>query len=102
MERLERNDQLRGRTVRVGDDAALAETHNGVGIDFGYDQRDVRVIAPERRIIDDDGAGGCDLWAPFLGDGRTSRHQADVDVGKIEMVEHFALENPVAERNLRA
>ncbi len=102
VQRLERHHELRGRAVRIGDDALLAEARDGVGIDLGHDQRNVGVVAPVRGIIDHDGAGGGDPGRPFLRHGRARRHQADIDVGEIVMVEGFALERLVAEGDIHA
>ena len=56
MQRLQRDDELRGRAVRVGDDVLLAEAGDRVGVHLRHDQRHVRIHAPGRRIIDDDRA----------------------------------------------
>ena len=100
VQRLERHDELRGRAVRVGDDALLAETRDRVGVDLRHDQRHVGVVAPARRIIDHHRAVGGDLRRPFLRHRGAGRHQADVDVGEIVMVERLALERLVAVRDL--
>ena len=70
VQRLERDHELRGRAVRIGDDALLAEARDRVGVDLGHDQRNVGVVAPARGVIDHDRAGGRDLRRPFL------RHRA--------------------------
>jgi hypothetical protein len=66
VQRLERDDELRGRAIRVGDNALLAKTRDRVGVDLRHDQRNVGVVAPARRVIDHDRAGGRDLWRPLL------------------------------------
>ena len=96
VQRLERDDELRGRAVRVGDDALLAEARDRVGVHLRHDQRHVRVVAPGRRVIDHHRAGGGDLRRPFLRHRSARRHQADVGVGEIVVVERFGLERLVA------
>ena len=96
VQRLERDDELRGRAVRIGDDAALAKAGDRVGIDLRHDQRHVGIVPPARRIIDHHRAGGGDLRRPFLGYGRARRHQADIDAGEVVMLERFDLQRPVA------
>ena len=41
MQRLQRHHELRGRAVRIGDDALLAEARDRVGIHLRHDQRHV-------------------------------------------------------------
>jgi hypothetical protein len=102
VQRLERDDELRGRTVRIGDDAAPAEALDGVGIDLGHDQRNVGIIAPARRVVDHHRAGRGDLGRPLLGHGRARRHQANVGAGKIVVLERFDLQRPVAIGDFKA
>jgi len=56
--------------------------------------------APARRIIDHHRALGGDLGRPFLRYRRARRHQADVDVGKIILLERLHFQGLVAERDL--
>jgi hypothetical protein len=56
VQRLQRHDQLRRRAVRVGDDVLLGEAGDRVRVHFRHDQRHVGVVAPGRRIVDDDAA----------------------------------------------
>ena len=54
VQRLQRGDQLDGRAVRVGDDAAVPG--DGLGVDLGHDQRHVGVHPEGARLVDDDAA----------------------------------------------
>ena len=80
----------------------LRQSVAGVRVDFRHDQRHVRVHAPARRIVDHDGALGGDLRRPFLRDGGARRHQADVGVAEIEIVERFHFQGRVAVGDFRA
>jgi hypothetical protein len=102
VQRLERDHERRGRAIRIGDDAFLAEANDSIGIDLRHDQRNVGVVAPAGGIIDHDRAGRRDLRRPFLRHGRARRHQADIDVGEVVMLERFGLERRVAEADLAA
>ena len=96
VQRLQRDDELRGRAVRIGDDVLLGEAGDRIGIHFRHDQRHVRIHAPGRGIVDHDRAGGADLRRPFLRHRAARRHQADVDVGEIVVLERFDLQGAVA------
>ena len=103
VQRLQRHDELGGRAVRVGDDVLLAEAPaSPSAFTSGTTSGTSGSIAPGRGIVDDDAALGADLRRPFLRDGAARRHEADVRVGKIVVLERLALERPVAERDLRA
>ena len=65
MDRLERHHQLDGRTVRVGNDALLGHTIERFRVHFRYDQGDIRVHAPGRGVVDDNGARSRDFRRPF-------------------------------------
>src|SRR5262249_36563976 len=80
---LERDNKLRSRAVRVGDDVLGAEAGDRVGVDLGHDQGNVGVVAPGRGIVDHNGALRADLWRPLPGHRTAGRHQADVDAGEI-------------------
>ena len=96
MQRLERDDELGGRTIGVGDDVQRAETLDGVRVHFRHDQGHLRIIAPGRRVVDHDAALTTDLRRPFLGDRAAGGHQADVGVGEIIGREIAHLEHAVA------
>ena len=104
VERLQGHHHLRGRAVGVGDDAALAvrgeEGLEDVAVDLGHDERNVLVVAPVARIIDDDGAGGGDLRRPLLGGARARAHHGEIDAAEIEVLEVLALQHLVAEAQL--
>ena len=74
----------------------LPKPATAVRVDLGHDQRHVRIHPPGRRIVDHDGTGGADLRRPFLRHRAARRHQADVDVGEIVMLERFDFQGPVA------
>ncbi len=96
VQRLQSHHQLRRRAVRVGDDVlAVVAGHvlvEHMRIDLGHHQRHIAVVTPEARIIDHDAAGAADLFAIFLGDGRTCRHQGEIDAGEVEVFEVLYLE----------
>ena len=102
VQRLQHHDELRRRAVRVGDDVLLGVAGHRVGIHLRHDQRHVAVVAPARRVVDDDAALGADAGRPFLRHGRARRHQAEVGLGEIELLQILALERLVAERHLDA
>ena len=101
VQRLEGHDELGGRAVRVGDDVLLGEALHRVGVHFRHDQRNVAVVAEGRGVIDHDAALGADLRRPLLRHLAAGRHQADVGVGEIIVLEGFDLERLVAERDFR-
>ena len=70
----------------------LREADDRVRIHLRHDQRHVRVVAPGRGIIDDDAALRADLRRPFLGDVAAGRHQADVGVGEVVVLERLDLQ----------
>ena len=102
VQRLQRNNELGRGAVRIGDDVLLREALDSVGIDLGYDQRNVAVVAPGRRIVDHDTALGGDLRRPFLRYRAAGRHQADVAVGEVVILERLDLERLVAIGNFLA
>ena len=63
VQRLERDHELRGRAIRIGDDVLLGEADDRVGVHFRHDQRHVRVHAPGRRIVDHHRALRARSWA---------------------------------------
>jgi len=106
MQGLEGDHKLGRRAIGIGDDvAAVVAGHvldQRMGVHFRNDERHFRVIAPAGGIIDDDGAHRADLRRPFLGDGGARRHQHEIDLGKVELLEILALEGLVAEGDLNA
>ena len=102
VQRLQRDDELRGRAIGIGDDVLLAVALGGVGVDLRHDQRHVGVHAPGRGIVDDDAALRADLRRPFLRHRAARRHQADVGRREVVVLERLALEDAIAERDLLA
>ncbi len=102
VQRLQRHDQLCRRAIRVGDDVALLEVHDRIRVHFRNDQRNVGVVAPGRRVVDDDATLGTDLRRPLLGNRAAGGHQADVGVGEIVVFEVLDLQNAVTEGDLGA
>ena len=106
VQRLQRHHHLRRRAVGIGDDVlAIVARHVGlehVRVDLRHDQRHVLVVAPGRRVIDDDAALGADAGAVLLRGARARAHQADVDLGEVERREVLAFERFVAVGDLDA
>ena len=102
MQRLQRDDELGRGAIRVGDDVLLGEARNRIGIDFRNDQRNVLIVAPCGRVVDDDAALLADLRRPLLGNIAASRHQANIRVGKIVVLEVRDLQRAVAVGDFRA
>ena len=71
VERLQRDDHLHGRAVRVGDDPLVAR--EVVGVDLGDDERHVVVHAPVAGVVDDDGARLDKLRRPLGADRAAGR-----------------------------
>ena len=96
MQRLERDDQLRGRAVRIGDDIALHIAGDRLRVHLWHDQRHIGVHAIERRIVDHRAARSgkarrVDL-CPFRSDGE----QRHIPTGGIEIVDVLDLEHLAA------
>jgi hypothetical protein len=79
-----------------------------------FGSRNERLLKQNRRVVDkinamepqfealDDAALRADLRRPLLGDGATGRHQANVRVGEIVIVEVGNLQDLVTEGDFRA
>ena len=102
MQRLQRDDELRRRAVRIGDDVLAAEALGGFGVDLRHDQRHVGVHPPSRGIVDDETASRAYARRPFLRYGPARRHQTDVGRGKVVVIQRLALQRSVAERDFPA
>ena len=101
VQRLERDDELSRRAVRIGDDAFL-DAAQRVGVHFRHDQRHVAVHAPGVELSMTIAPWRRDLGRPFLGDCAARAHQHDVGALEVVMLERLDLEDVVAERDLRA
>ena len=97
VQRLQHDNELRRRAVGIGDDVLLGVAGDSVGVHLGHDQRHVLVIAPARRVIDDDAALGADARGPLLGHGRARGHEAEVRLREVELLQVLAFEGFVAE-----
>ena len=102
VQRLQRHDHLRGRTVGVGDDLALDGQLDVLGVHFGDDQRDVGIVAIKRRVINDIAARFGGDGRVFLGGVRPDGKQRNVPTREIERIEILRLECLVAKADLRA
>ena len=103
VQRLQRDDHLDRRAVRVGDDAALRVLRDRLRIDLRHDQRHIRLHAEARGVVDDHGAGLCRARRKHRRHLGARRRKDDVDAAEIESVEALDLEDVVlAERDLRA
>ncbi len=98
VKRLQCHHKLRRRAIRVCYDVALAESLNRVRVHLRNNQWHIGIIAPCRRIIDNDTTLRRDLWRPFLGNIATSGHEADVGIGEVILVERLGLERLIAIR----
>ena len=102
MQRLQCHNHLSGRTVRVRDDVLLGIAINRFGVTLGHNQRHVRIITIERRVIDDDAAGGCSLGCIFLGRTRAHGEQRHVPAREIEGVQVLCLQSLFAKADFGA
>ncbi|MNS84560.1 hypothetical protein D3C72_1183910 [compost metagenome] len=102
MQRLQRDDELCRGAIRVGNDVLLGEARYRISVDFGNDQRNVLIVAPCGRVIDDDAALLADLRRPLLGHITAGRHQANIGVGKIVVFEVRDLQRAIAIGDFRA
>ncbi|MCY1298559.1 hypothetical protein D9M70_480500 [compost metagenome] len=102
VQRLQRHDELGRRAIRVGDDVLLGEERDRVRVHFRHDQRHFGVVAPGRRVVDDDAALLADLRRILERNSAAGRHQADIGIGKIVVFEVPDLEGLVAKGNFRA
>ncbi len=102
MQGLERHHHLRGRAIGVGDDVFLGIAVNCLRVHFRHDQRNIRVVAVERRVVDHGAPGlgglGCVLLCRLRADGE----QRHIPAGEIESVEILGLESGVAKADFGA
>ena len=87
VQRLQRNHQLRGRAVGVGDDVLLSVAGDRLRVHLRHDQRHVRVHPVKRAIVDHRAAGRRRLRRVDFGDRRARCEQRHVPAGEVEMLE---------------
>ena len=104
VQRLERDDHLRRRAVRVRDDVALGVAVDRLRVHLRHDQRNIRVHAIERRIVDHRATGRRGLGRIDRRRVRSDREQRHIPAGPVEMLDVPDLVGLVgiAERNLVA
>ncbi len=83
-------------------DVFFSEAFHRIGVDFRNDQRNVLIVAPGRRVIDNDATLRTDLRRPLLRYIATGRHQADIGIGEIVILEIGNLQRAVAIGHFRA
>ena len=101
MQRLQRQHQLGGGAVGIGDDA-LGNLVQRLGVHFGHHQRHAAVHAPGAGVINHDAALGGDLGRPFLGDGAAGAHQDNVGALEVVMLQRLGLEVVIAKGDIAA
>jgi hypothetical protein len=92
VERLQRDDHLRGRAVGIGDDILARIARDRLRINLRHDQRNVRIHAVERAVVDDDAArrrADRSVDPADVGAGGEQRH---VPAREIEMLDILDLE----------
>ena len=104
VERFERDDHLRGRAIRVGDDHLRLVAVDRIGVHFGHHQRHIGVHPEQRGIVDHHAALTGRARSVDLGHFGSSREQRDIPAGEIEILDILDLEHPpgLAKFNLAA
>ena len=103
VQRLQRDDHLDCRAVRVGDDVSLLVLPDRLRIDLRHDQRHVGLHAEGRGVVDHHRARLRRARRERLRRLAAGRGQHDIDVFEIEGVERLYSEDVVlAERDLPA
>jgi hypothetical protein len=102
MQRLQRHHHLRGRAVGVRDDHLVAIFLDRVGVHLGHDQRDRRVIAVKRAVIDHHAALRGGDGGIFFRRVRADGEQRDVIAGEVEPLDILGLQGLVAIADLSA
>ena len=92
VQRLQRHDHLRGRAVGVGDDIAVLHHLDRLRVHLRHDQRNVRLIAIERRVVDHHAARLGGLGRIDLGRVRADGEKRHVPAAEIERVQVLGLE----------
>ena len=77
VERLQRDDHLHRRAVRVGDDPVVSVERPG--IDLADDERNVVLHAPARGVVDHDRPRRGEAWRPLPRGGASGGEQGDVE-----------------------
>ena len=94
MQRLQRDDHLRGRAIWVRDDVLLEIIADRLGIHFGYDQGNVRVHPIKRRVINHCAARSRKAWRMNLRCFAANSKQRHVPPSRVKIVDILDLELP--------
>ena len=87
VQRLQGHHQLGGGTVGIGDDVALAVVAKRITVHLGHDERNVRVHAPVRRIVDHHASRARHLRRVLFRDRAAGGEQADIGGGEVVRAE---------------
>jgi hypothetical protein len=97
VDRLERDQHLDRRAVRVGDDAAVLVLGDRLRIDLRHHQRDVVVVAELRGVVDHHAAGRRRLGRVHRRHRGARREQADLHLREIELGEVLDHQHAITE-----
>src|SRR5918996_6426324 len=98
MNRLQSDNHLNRRTVRIRDDAAALVIANLLGVDFGHDERNIGLHAEATRVVDNNRARCHGHGSEFRAHASARRKQADVDTVKRVLFENVDAISFVSER----
>ena len=94
VDRLERDDHLNGRAIGVGNNTAVFVTGDFLGIHLGNHQRNIRLHAKNRRVVDDHRARSYGKGREFGAHAAAGREQTDVDSFEGILIQHFNAKLP--------
>ena len=95
MQRLEGDDHLNGRAIRIRDDVPLGVTIERLRVHFRHDQRHVGIHPEMRRIVDHNTSGGGRPRGVFSGYRAPRREEAEVSAFEIKVIQCLHGENVV-------
>ena len=101
LQRCERGDEHHRRAVRTRDDPLRCLVHV-VGVHLRDDERDVRVHAEGRGVVDDLGAGRHGVWRPLGREVVLDVHDDEVQAVEAAGPQHLARDLAGRERELAA